>query len=445
MNALPQIPPPELVAEMRRHARDIFDYALAECDISQAFAREIHYSQGILLCGDHRFDLESFAGVVVVSIGKAGHSMAEALSMIVQRPLTGIVSCPSAPATPVSGFEYFLGGHPLPNEDSLRAGKTILSLLRGLPANSLVLFLVSGGASAIAEQPIDPDLTMSDIIETYRTLVHSGAPIAEINAIRKHLSAIKGGRMAQAAPSAVQMSLLVSDVPDHAVDALASGPTMPDPSTVADCYDIAKRYSMLQRFPERVRDIFERHELQETQKPGDPAFTNSQFATVLSNQTAVDAAERRATALGFEVEIDNRCDDWDYVDAADYLLGRLRELRQRSARVCLISGGEVTVQVGSKSGVGGRNQQFALYCAQRIEGKTISALSAGTDGIDGNSAAAGAAVDGTSMTRARRLALDAPAALEDFNANPLLEEIRDTIVIGPTGNNVRDLRVLLAY
>ena len=391
-----------------------------------------------------RYELHKFARVAVVSIGKAGHSMAAALSQIIQEPLAGIVSCPVMPESPVPGFEYFRGGHPLPNEDSLSAGEAILQLLRNQPENTLVLFLISGGASAIAEQPFYHSLTLLDIVETNRALVHSGAPIAEINAIRKHLSAIKGGRMAREASPATQLSLLVSDVPDHALDALASGPTMPDCSTVADCHNIANRYKLELRFPERVRTIFELRQLQETPKAGDPAFTNSRFATVLSNQTAVNAAVERATSLGFTVEVDNSCDDWDYAAAADYLLERLRDLRRRSSRVCLVSGGEVTVRVGNKSGVGGRNQQFALHCAQRIAGEAITVLSAGTDGIDGNSSAAGAVVDGSSIDRAAEFGLDASIALADFNANPLLREIGDEIVTGPTGNNVRDLRILLA-
>jgi len=429
---------------MRRSARDIFDYALAECNISRAFARNLAYAQGTLSAAQHRYELHAFSRMAVVSIGKAGHSMAAALFQIIPEPLTGIVSCPVRPESPVPGLEYFVGGHPLPNEDSLSAGAAILQILRIQPENTLVLFLLSGGASAMAEQPFYPALTLSDIVETNRALVHSGAPIAEINAIRKHLSAIKGGRMAQAAWPSTQLSLLVSDVPDHALDALASGPTMPDSSTVADCHDIANRYQLEQRFPERVRLIFQRRQLQETPKAGDRAFANSRFATVLSNQTALDAAVERATSLGFTVEVNNSCDDWDYAAAADYLLGRLRDLRQRSPRVCLVSGGEVTVQVGNKSGVGGRNQQFALYCAQRIAGEAIMVLSAGTDGIDGNSSAAGAVVDGTSAPRAVEYALDASLALANFNANPLLREIGDEIVTGPTGNNVRDLRVLLA-
>ncbi len=430
---------------MRRIARGIFDYALAECNIARAFARNLNYSEGTLTAAGHHYDLRLFNRMAVVSIGKAGHSMAAALSQIIPEPLTGIISCPVRPESPVPGFEYFFGGHPLPNEDSVCAGEAILQLLRTLPDNSFVLFLISGGASAIAEQPFYPALTLSDIIDTNRALVHSGAPIAEINAIRKHLSAIKGGRMAHAAFPAEQLSLLVSDVPDHALDALASGPTMPDSSTVANCYDIANRYRLDQRFPERVQSIFRELQLTETPKSGDPAFASSRFATVLSNQTAVNAAVEHATSMGFTVEVDNSCDDWDYAAAADYLLARLRGLRESSSPVCLISGGEVTVQVGSKSGVGGRNQQFALYCAQRIAGQSIVVLSAGTDGIDGNSSAAGAVVDGTSEARASERALDATTALADFNANPLLHEIGDEIVTGPTGNNVRDLRILLAY
>jgi len=430
---------------MRNVAREIFDHALAECSVSSAFRRNLRHDGGQLFIGSDRYDLDAFAQLAVVSIGKAGHSMADALSNIVPTGIGGIVACPTPPPSQVPGFQYFYGGHPLPNEDSMRAGTAVLEFLHALPERSLVLFLISGGASAVAEKPISPDLTLSDIVETYRALVHSGAPIAEINAIRKHLSAIKGGRLAEAAASATQVSLLVSDVPDQALDALASGPTMPDSSTVSDCHAIAERYSMLAHFPARVRAMFDDRQLQETPKQGDPAFRDSRYVTVLSNQTAVDAAGERAATSGCRVEVDNRCDDWDYERAADYLLGRLSELRRASLRVCLISGGEVTVTVSDKSGMGGRNQQFALYCAQKIKGESITVLSAGTDGIDGNSPAAGALVDGSTVSRASERGLELAAALSRFDAFPLLQSIGDAIVTGPTGNNVRDLRILLAY
>ena len=429
---------------MRQQAREIFDYTLAECSISKAFSRSLGLDGGQLQVGQNSYGLSGFSAIAVVSIGKAGHSMAEALSRVVPTALSGIVACPVAPKSPIAGFRYFYGGHPLPNEDSLRAGEAIIELLHALPQHSFVLFLISGGASAIAEKPILSD-TLSDVVETNQALVLSGAPIAEINAIRKHLSAIKGGRMAKAAAQATQVSLLVSDVPDHAIDALASGPTMPDSSTVSDCYAIARRYDLVNKFPERVRSIFAKEELWETPKPGDAAFAHSRFVTVLSNQSAVEAATTRAKALGFTVEVDNSCDDWDYARAADYLLSRLKELRRKSARVCLVSGGEVTVTVTDKSGVGGRNQQFALYCAEKITGEPITILSAGTDGVDGNSQAAGAVVDGTTMVRARERDLDVSSAISRFNAFPLLEATGDAIITGPTGNNLRDLRILLAY
>jgi hydroxypyruvate reductase len=251
--------------------------------------------------------------------------------------------------------------------------------------------------------------------------------------------------MAKAAFPAVQISLLVSDVPDNSLDALASGPTMPDSSTVTDCYSIAERYGMLPDFPAKVRQVFERRSLVETPKPNDPEFANSSYFTLLSNRTAVEAAASHAEALGFSVEVDNTCDDWDYARAANYLLTKLRHLRQRRERVCLISGGEVTVKVGAKSGMGGRNQQFALYCATEIHGEPITVLSAGTDGIDGNSRAAGAMVDGSTIARATSAALQPARALAEFDAFPLLDAIGDSIVTGPTGNNVRDLRLLLAY
>ena len=423
----------------------MFDQALLECSIPHAFACHVLFHVEQLQVGADAYDLGSFERLHVVSIGKAGHTMAEALGNIVNSGLTGIIDCPNSPPAQLSGFRYFTGGHPLPNEDSLRAGDAILRLVAGSSARTLVLFLISGGASAIAEKPISATMSLADVIETYKALVHSGAPIAEINAVRKHLSAMKGGRLARAAAPAYQASILVSDVPENALDALASGPTMPDTTTVADCQAIVKRYHLLPQFPASVRALFEGDLLVETPKQGDTAFEHSRYTTVLSNATATNAVVEGAASGGFAVEVDNSCDDWDYQRAADHLLQRLRELRSRGSRVCLVSGGEVTVQVGAKSGVGGRNQQFALYCAQQIAGEGITVLSAGTDGIDGNSQAAGAVVDGTTVERARQKGFDAATALAQVDSFPLLNAVGDAIITGPTGNNVRDLRILLAY
>lgn len=429
---------------LRAVAREIFLHALREASISKAFARHVHCERGILRVCEDLYDLNSYSRVFVVSIGKAGHALVEALESQVGSRLQGIVAASVDPGTQVHGFRYFLGGHPTPNADSVRAAEAILKSLSAQTASSLVIFLLSGGGSSITEKPIDDEISLEDLIATYRTLVHSGAPIAEINAIRKHLSAVKGGRLARAAYPAQQVSLLVSDVPDSALDALASGPTMPDSSSIADCYRIVEKHRLLEQFPASVRELFQRHALEETPKSDDPAFVRARWWPVLSNKTATDEAGVAATAQGFAVDVDNRCDDWDYQHAADYLLGRLRRLRQSVSRVCLISGGEVTVRV-SQGGTGGRNQQFALYCAPRITGENIVVLSAGTDGIDGNSPAAGAVVDGSTAERARTAGFDPAAVLAKFDAYPLFDALGDAILTGPTGNNVRDLRILLAW
>jgi glycerate 2-kinase len=429
--------------EMREAARAIFRDALSNASIDKAFERHVHCDRGVLRVCEDLFDLNSYSRVLVMALGKAAHTMAEALARQVGGSLEGIVASSVEPASQLRGFRYFCGGHPTPNDDSVRAAAAMLKVLEAQPASALVIFLISGGGSSILEKPIDDEITLPDLIATYRALVHSGAPIAEINAVRKHLSAVKGGRLAQAAFPAEQVSILVSDVPENAPDALASGPTMPDSSTVEDCYALAEKYDLLNQFPASTRELFVRHALEETPKSDDLVFQRSRWWTVLSNQTAIDEATVAGERAGFVVHVDNSCDDWDYERAAIYVLAKLRELRRQFSPVCLISGGEVTVKV-REAGIGGRNQQFALACAEKIAGENITVLSAGTDGVDGNSPAAGAVVDGTTIKRAQERGLDVRTALEKFNAYPFFKALGDAIETGPTGNNLRDLRILLA-
>src|SRR5438876_6039721 len=228
---------------MKEIVRHIFDHALRESSIEQAFTRHVSYERGVLRICEDLYDLTSHDRIFVVAIGKGAHSMLTALHEQTGERFEGIVASPIEPAFQIRGFRYFQGGHPQPNAESIRAADAMLKSLSTTNEASLVIYLVSGGGSATAEKPIDDEISLDDLIETYRVLVHSGAPIAEINAIRKHLSAIKGGRLAQAAYPAQQVSILVSDVPDNTPDALASGPTMPDSSTVEDCFTIATRPS----------------------------------------------------------------------------------------------------------------------------------------------------------------------------------------------------------
>ena len=430
--------------EIRTTACEIFATALAEASIAKAFARHVHCERGLLRIREDLYDLHSYSRVFVVSLGKAGHTMVEALAAQVGYSLEGIVASSVAPAAQVRGFRYFQGGHPSPNAESIQAASVILRALDAQPASALVIFLLSGGGSSIVEKPIDDEISLDDLIANYRALVLSGATIAEINTVRKHLSAVKGGRMALSAYPAQQVSLLVSDVPDNTPDALASGPTMPDSTTVEDCFRIAETYDLRKQFPQSTRELFERHALEETPKSDDPAFIRARWWPVLSNQTAIEEATTAAERAGFIVYVDNSCDDWDYGRAADYLLARVRELRKQFSPVCLISGGEVTVKV-TNGGVGGRNQQFTLACAAKIGGENITVLSAGTDGVDGNSLAAGAVADGSTMARAQAKGLDAREVLRRFDSHPFFKALGDAIEIGPTGNNLRDLRILLAY
>jgi glycerate 2-kinase len=433
-----------LAAEMRMMTRHLFAHALAEASIDRAFQRHVDCERGVLRVCEDLYDLESYSRVVTIAIGKAAHTMVNSLEMRAGSRFEGIVASPVDPASQVRGFRYFRGGHPTPSAESVKAAEAILKCAASQNASSLVIYLLSGGGSSIVEKPIDDEISLEDLIATYRALVLSSAPIAEINAIRKHLSAIKGGRLARAAAPAQQVSLLVSDVPESMPDALASGPTMPDSTTVADCFSLIEKHGLQEQFPTSVRELFQRHIVEETPKSDDPAFLRSRWWTLLSNACLLQSCEAEACHCGFRVEVDNNCDDWDYERASSYLLGRLRDLRKTCERACVISGGEVTVQVRN-GGVGGRNQQFALACAQQIAGENITILSAGTDGVDGNSTAAGGVTDGTTLARAQARGLDAREYLNTFNANPFFEALGDTIVTGPTGNNLRDLRILLAY
>src|SRR5215475_5089051 len=429
---------------MRELLRQIFLDTLQQISIPRVFSQKIEYSRGVLRVEQDLYDLSSFERVLVIAIGKAAHAMLESLVAQTGPTLQGIV-CSVANDSHQPGFRYFTSGHPLPNDESISGAKAILKAVSPLSEHSLVIYLISGGASAMVEVPCDEEISLDDMVETYRALVHSGATIGEINTIRKHLSAIKGGRLAQATFPARQLSIMVSDVPEHSLDALASGPTMPDSSTEADCYRIAEAYELPAKLPESVRRIIDEHALEETPKADDPIFANSRWWPILSSASAAQAAAALLTEHAFPVEIDNTPDDWPFDRAAEHLLLRLRALREKDKRVALVSAGELTVKVPNTGGVGGRNLHFVLHCAQQIAGEKIAVFSAGTDGIDGNSPAAGAVVDGTTVTRASQAAVNLERAFNSFDSFPLFKKLGDAIVTGPTGNNVRDLRILLAY
>lgn len=452
--------------DLHAGARGIFMHALQECDIALAFDRHLHFEGRTLVrhpsprLPEIRQPLEKYRHFLVISFGKAALTMLNALleRLPPKVHLEGICSAPVKPKKGHRHIRYFAGGHPLPNEDSLAAARAALALLKHAKADTFVFFLISGGGSAMLELPRDPKITLDDTIAFHETLVASGATITEINTVRKYFSAVKGGRLAMAAPAAEKLSLLLADVPLKDLAAVASSPTLPDYSTRTACEEILRRFHLLEKFPPAVRQYFEKLGQSESEppprskreRPGDSgaaAFEHAQFDTLLSNHDFVNAARDHAQSLGYKVVIDNTCDDWDYAEAANYLLQRFHQLRRDSPRLCLLSSGEVTVKLGKNPGCGGRNQQFALVTAldlARYPGEPIAVLSAGSDGIDGNSPAAGAIADPTTIDRARAFSFDPEATLERFDSCTLFTALGDTIVTGPTGNNLRDLRILIS-
>ena len=359
--------------------------------------------------------------------------------------VSGIVAASTMPASSVPGLQYFLCGHPIPNRDSWLAAEAILHLLQTCDERALVFFLLSGGGSALSEVPLDPSLTLEDVQAIHKTLVTCGAPIDAMNTVRRHLSAVKGGRLALAAGPARKITLAVTDVPAGKEAALASGPTLPDPTTIADVQRIFTEYDLPKRLPANLQRWLQAGKMPETPKPGNPAFANAHFLLLLGMDDLFHAAHHAAEAHGYLSCCDNSTDDWPVEKAAANLLDQLESWQRDNPgqRVAVIADGEVSSPV-TGNGIGGRNAAFVLACVEKIAGRKITVLSAGTDGIDGNSSAAGAVADGATLARAKSLQLDPSTYFRQSDAYTFFDNLGDAVVTGPTGNNLRDLRLLLA-
>ncbi len=435
------------MANLKQLTRRIFHEALSAIDIRAAMQRKLYRNASFLNGENFRLDLRTFNKLRVVAIGKAAHALVEGLLPLLPLELSfeGVVSAPIEPENIFPGIRYFVAGHPVPNQESLIAAQSILALLNSCDERTLVVFLLSGGASALVELPLDPAQSLPDVQQLHRALVTCGAPIDAINTIRIHFSAVKGGRLAVAAHAATKLTLAVSDVPAGHESALASGPTLPDPTTISDVEKVIRNFSLREQFPQRLCRWLGEGKMPETPKAGDQAFANAYFQLLLGMDDLFHPTHRAAEAEGCITVCDNATDDWPVAKAAEYLLAQLDELRRihPGRRVALIADGEVSSPV-TGNGVGGRNAAFVLACVEKIAGRQIGVFSAGTDGIDGNSPAAGAVADGDTLTRARAVSMNPHTFFQESDSHTFFARLDDAIVTGPTGNNLRDLRVLIA-
>jgi hydroxypyruvate reductase len=430
--------------------------------------RAVRLNGELLSINETSFDLTSRRSIYAVAIGKAAHAMAAPLDELLGHRLTaGVLAglsqdeprAESLLAAPAASrlskrWRVFAGGHPLPNEESLAAARAAFDLLsRAEAERALVIFLISGGGSATLEWPRDESVTLEELREANRLLVHCGASIEEINAVRRALSAVKGGRLAQCAPRAEQLTLIISDTNTGEEANVASGPTLAPPLNAPDAADVISRYELEKRLPASILRAVGQPSPVHGEQP--PTALRKDYV-LLDNEDAISAASDAARAQGFVVEVANDIVEQEISAGCAQLLERLVAARRRAANttrgVCLLSGGEFACPVRG-AGLGGRNSETALRLALEVARQErrgmdslsrFVALSAGTDGIDGNSPAAGALSDETTLRRAESKGLDAQGFLQASDAYAFFNALGDVVVTGATQTNVRDVRVLLA-
>jgi len=441
---------------LRNAAYDIFHEALRAVDASTAVEKSVRLTESDVIVCDERFALDQIHRIYAIAIGKAALPMAIALEDTVDDLFAeGFIAGPIAgqrsgkiampPRKLSTRLRWCEGGHPLPTNASLVAAQSAFSLLeRANAEQSLVIFLISGGGSAMFEWPISEDITLANLRTANRALISCGASISEVNAVRRAFSAVKGGRLSSFAPKSRQLTLIVSDVPNGEEHNVASGPTLPPPADSSSAREVVARYELAKQLPFSIMRAIEEAPSAFNDSRGD----RHKHFVVLNNDMALDAAAKAARERGFITEIARDITDNPIAVGCEKLLARLDDLQRRNpdAEVCIISGGEFACPVRG-DGVGGRNSETALRLAMTVDkdryGEFV-ALCAGTDGIDGNSTAAGAIADGRTMGRARAMFREPSHFLDNSDSASLFIALEDAIETGLTGTNVRDLRVLLS-
>jgi len=428
-------------------ARKIFQEVLTRIDAKKAVQSAVKIENSTLLIKDNRFETDSSLAIYVVAIGKAAYPMAVGFNEVAGNWIKGGTVSGVLPAINEldSKWRIFAGGHPLPNEASFASARACLELLEcGNSERSLVVFLISGGGSAMTELPRNEEISLADMQEFNRVLVTSGASIAEINAVRRIVSQVKGGGLALAAPNAKQISLLISDTSPGDLSSVASGPSLLPTDDIPDANAVVEKYRLKEKLPASTLGVLENCQLPTARNLDNRAYV------LLDNERMIRQAAQIAQEKGFIVGIDKDVEDEFIVEGCEKLFYRFVEFRRsvkENRPVCLLSGGEFGCKVMG-NGIGGRNAETVLRLSllARNEKSLLryAILSAGTDGVDGNSPAAGAATDGTIFRRAKQYGLDPIFHLETSDCFSYFNKLNDTIITGATGTNVRDIRILMA-
>ena len=436
--------------QSRRNAIEIFQAGLGAVAPGAAIKRYVQRRDEMLLVDGRHYDLSRYRQIFVIGAGKAGASMAAAVEEILGERITqGIITVKYGHLEKLAIVKIHEAGHPVPDENGHRGARAIYELAASADEKTLVLCLISGGGSALLPLPV-ADITLADKQATTSILLSCGATIHEINAIRKHLSAIKGGGLARAVYPATIITLILSDVVGDDLDSIASGPCVPDSMSFADCQSLFAKYSIEAEIPVRVRSYIQKGvagEVPETPKAGDEIFTRTQNVIVGNNFNSLIRAKEKAEELGYRTLLLSSRIEGETRDVAFNHMAIAAEIELHGLPVakpaCILTGGETTVKLKG-DGKGGRNQEFVLAAAMKMSGLSHAVvLSAGTDGTDGPTDAAGALADSTTLQRAAEKGLDPSQYLENNDSYHFFAQLGDLYKTGPTNTNVMDIRIVL--
>lgn len=435
---------------MRQDAAIIFNSALGAVNAFSAVKKHCCLDKNTFYIDQFAVNLSQYNNIYVIGAGKAAGNMGAAIEEILSSKITdGLINVKYNHTVVLKTIKLVEAGHPVPDENGRTGALQILHLVEKAKKNDLIICLISGGGSALLPLPTPP-LTLTDKQKTIRTLLSCGASINEINALRKHMSLLKGGRLAEKAWPATLITLIVSDVVGNPLDVIASGPTVGDPSTFHDGMDIIRKYDIINRIPASVTKHFQKGvagKINDTPHPGAPIFDKTFNLIIGSNIEALAAASEMSKSLGYNTVILSSMIEGDTREAAHFHTAIGKEIRKSGNPVpppaCVLSGGETTVIIKGE-GKGGRNQEFSLTAALDIAGdERIVILSGGTDGTDGPTDAAGAVVDSQTVKRALDSGLNPVHFLENNDSYHFFQKTGDLLVTGATGTNVMDLRIVL--